>query len=76
MINDIHSLAGCGIKFKKCSQCGKEGCEDEGRCLWKKEKCFAKEKSTPPNIRPPLPTGYYFSTRLRSEVFSLVSLWI
>jgi len=52
--------SGCGTdlygRFIKCSQCRNYDCEDEGRCLLKKGKCFAKEKPTSPTKRPPLPT--------------------
>ena len=57
----IQFLAGCGTdlygRFIKCSQCRNYDCEDEGRCLLKKGKCFAKEKPTPPTKWALLPTG-------------------
>jgi len=39
--------------------------KDEGRCLWKRGKCFAKEKPTSPTKRPPLPTVHFGASLTR-----------
>jgi len=50
--------SGCGTKrnflFMKCSHfmCGKDDCEDEGKCKWKKGKCVGK-------VKPPVAPGYF-----------------
>ena len=44
-------IVGCGTDrtwgggwLRKCSDCEKDDCEDEGKCTWKKGKCVSKVK--------------------------------
>ena len=75
-------LAGCGTMgaffFQNCSGCDKEGCEDEGACVWREGECqemggYRKNRKGPRKI---INNTKLFINQLSNNSFDLFAIYL